>query len=85
MDGVKKKLKILLRPGESERRPELHWPKDIKKEPVQVVREVAESLTNLREILLANYANGPCLFFRCRFVVFLPENTAVVPFVEHLH
>jgi inositol hexakisphosphate/diphosphoinositol-pentakisphosphate kinase len=38
MDGVKKKLKILLRPGESDRRPGLHWPKEIKKEPVQVVR-----------------------------------------------
>lgn len=36
--GVKKKLKILLRPGESDRRPGLHWPKEIKKEPVQVVR-----------------------------------------------
>ena len=38
MDGVKKKLKILLRPGESERRPELYWPKELKKEPAQVVR-----------------------------------------------
>lgn len=36
--GVKKKLKILLRPGESERRPGLYWPKELKKEPVQVVR-----------------------------------------------
>ena len=38
MDVVKKRLKILLRPGESEKRPELTWPKSMKKEPVEVVR-----------------------------------------------
>lgn len=53
-DQVKKKLKvrnggdsvpllltrtqILLRPGESEKRPELAWPKSLKKEPVEVVK-----------------------------------------------
>ena len=38
MDVVKKRLKILLRPGESEKRPELTWPKSMKKEPVEVVK-----------------------------------------------
>jgi hypothetical protein len=38
MDDVKKKLKILLRPGEPEKRPELTWPKSMKKEPVEVVK-----------------------------------------------
>jgi hypothetical protein len=38
MDDVKKRLKILLRPGESEKRPELTWPKSMKKEPVEVVK-----------------------------------------------
>ena len=38
MDDVKKRLKILLRPGESEKRPELIWPKSLKKEPVEVVK-----------------------------------------------
>lgn len=37
MDEVKKRLKILLRPGEPERRPQLTWPKNLKKEPVEVV------------------------------------------------
>ena len=37
MDDVKKRLKILLRPGEPEKRPELTWPKSMKKEPVEVV------------------------------------------------
>ncbi len=37
-DDVKKRLKILLRPGESEKRPELTWPKSMKKEPVEVVK-----------------------------------------------
>ncbi|KAH7869111.1 histidine phosphatase superfamily-domain-containing protein, partial [Lentinula edodes] len=37
MDDVKKRLKILLRPGEPEKRPELPWPKSMKKEPVEVV------------------------------------------------
>jgi hypothetical protein len=36
MDDVKKRLKILLRPGESEKRPELTW--RMKKEPVEVVK-----------------------------------------------
>ena len=38
MDDVKKRLKILLRPGEPEKRPELVWPKSMKKEPVEVVK-----------------------------------------------
>jgi hypothetical protein len=37
MDDVKKRLKILLRPGEPEKRPELTWPKSMKKDPVDVV------------------------------------------------
>jgi len=36
MDDVKKRLKILLRPGEPEKRPELAW--RMKKEPVEVVK-----------------------------------------------
>lgn len=36
MDDVKKRLKILLRPGEPEKRPELTW--RMKKEPVEVVQ-----------------------------------------------
>ena len=42
MDGVKKRLKILLRPGEPEKRPELTWPKSMKKEPVEVVKVSAQ-------------------------------------------
>jgi inositol hexakisphosphate/diphosphoinositol-pentakisphosphate kinase len=38
IDDVKKRLKILLRPGEPEKRPELIWPKSMKKEPVEVVK-----------------------------------------------
>ena len=38
MDDVKKRLKILLRPGEPEKRPELTWPKSMKREPVEVVK-----------------------------------------------
>lgn len=37
-DDVKKRLKILLRPGEPEKRPELTWPKSMNKEPVEVVK-----------------------------------------------
>ncbi|KAH7105455.1 histidine phosphatase superfamily-domain-containing protein [Auriculariales sp. MPI-PUGE-AT-0066] len=53
-DEVKKRLKILLRPGESERRPELAWPKD-EKEPAEVVKEVIELLRSFREIMHRNY------------------------------
>ncbi|KAK7049534.1 inositol hexakisphosphate and diphosphoinositol-pentakisphosphate kinase [Paramarasmius palmivorus] len=56
MDDVKKRLKILLRPGESEKRPELTWPKSMKKEPVEVVKEVIELLSNFRDIMRRNYA-----------------------------
>ncbi len=35
-DDVKKRLKILLRPGESDKRPELGW--SLNKEPVVVVK-----------------------------------------------
>lgn len=45
MDDVKKRLKILLRPGEPEKRPDLTWPKSMKKEPVEVVK-VCESFMN---------------------------------------
>lgn len=44
MDDVKKRLKILLRPGEPEKRPELTWPKSMKKEPVEVVKARAPTL-----------------------------------------
>ncbi|KAF9075838.1 histidine phosphatase superfamily-domain-containing protein [Rhodocollybia butyracea] len=55
MDDVKKRLKILLRPGESEKRPELTWPKSMKKEPVEVVREVIQLLSSFRDIMRHNY------------------------------
>lgn len=38
MTEAKKKLKMLLRTGETEKRPDLAWPKSMKKEPVEVVR-----------------------------------------------
>jgi inositol hexakisphosphate/diphosphoinositol-pentakisphosphate kinase len=37
MDDVKKRLKTLLRPREAARRPQLTWPKKLKKEPAEVV------------------------------------------------
>jgi len=37
MDDVKKRLKTLLRPREAARRPQFTWPKNLKKEPVEVV------------------------------------------------
>lgn len=40
MDDVKKRLKILLRPGEPKKRPELAW--RMKKEPVEVVKASVE-------------------------------------------
>ncbi|KAF8076363.1 cortical actin cytoskeleton protein asp1 [Lyophyllum atratum] len=55
MDDVKKRLKILLRPGESEKRPELTWPKSMKKEPVEVVKEVIELLSSFRDIMRRNF------------------------------
>ncbi|KAG5634473.1 hypothetical protein H0H81_001830 [Sphagnurus paluster] len=55
MDDVKKRLKILLRPGESEKRPELTWPKSMKKEPVEVVKEVIELLGSFRDIMRRNF------------------------------
>ncbi|KAG5646576.1 hypothetical protein DXG03_002879 [Asterophora parasitica] len=55
MDDVKKRLKILLRPGESEKRPELTWPKSMKKEPVEVVKEVIELLGSFRDIMRNNF------------------------------
>lgn len=58
MTEAKKSLKVLLRPGESEKRPELAWPKGLKKEPVEVVRDVIEQLTELRAIMRKNYENG---------------------------
>ncbi|KAF5321359.1 hypothetical protein D9619_001101 [Psilocybe cf. subviscida] len=47
-DDVKKRLKILLRPGESEKRPELTWPKSMKKEPVEVVKCIALAALRMR-------------------------------------
>ncbi len=74
MTEAKKKLKILLRPGESDKRPDLAWPKSFKKEPVEVVKvnfvdgllnqvltprqEVIEQLTELRGIMRRNYENS---------------------------
>ncbi|ORY35466.1 putative actin cytoskeleton organization and biogenesis-related protein [Naematelia encephala] len=58
MNEAKKKLKILLRPGESEKRPDLAWEKSFKKEPVEVVKDVIEQLTELRTIMRRNYENG---------------------------
>jgi len=55
MDDVKKRLKILLRPGEPEKRPELTWPKSMKKEPVEVVKEVIELLSSFRTIMRKNF------------------------------
>ncbi|TFK43551.1 histidine phosphatase superfamily-domain-containing protein [Crucibulum laeve] len=55
MDDVKKRLKILLRPGEPEKRPELTWPKSMKKEPVEVVKEVIELLSSFRDIMRNNF------------------------------
>lgn len=55
MDDVKKRLKILLRPGEPEKRPELTWPKSMKKEPVEVVKEVIELLSSFRAIMHKNF------------------------------
>ncbi|KAI0702858.1 histidine phosphatase superfamily-domain-containing protein [Cytidiella melzeri] len=54
-DDVKKRLKILLRPGEPEKRPELTWPKSMKKEPVEVVKEVIDLLSSFREIMHRNW------------------------------
>ncbi|KAI0268211.1 cortical actin cytoskeleton protein asp1 [Gloeopeniophorella convolvens] len=55
MDDVKKRLKILLRPGEPEKRPELTWPKSMNKEPVEVVKEVIELLSGFRAIMRRNF------------------------------
>lgn len=55
MDDVKKRLKILLRPGESEKRPDLVWPKSLKKEPVEVVKEVIHLLSSFRDIMHRNF------------------------------
>ena len=43
MDDVKKRLKILLRPGEPEKRPDLTWPRSMKKDPVDVVKVLIPS------------------------------------------
>ncbi|KAJ8523016.1 hypothetical protein ONZ45_g464 [Pleurotus djamor] len=55
MDDVKKRLKILLRPGEPEKRPELTWPKSMNREPVEVVKEVIELLSSFRDTMRRNY------------------------------
>ncbi|KAF8320674.1 cortical actin cytoskeleton protein asp1 [Clavulina sp. PMI_390] len=55
MDDVKKRLKILLRPGEPEKRPELTW--RMKKEPVEVVKEVIELLSECRDTMKRNFEN----------------------------
>ncbi|KAF8332670.1 histidine phosphatase superfamily-domain-containing protein [Cantharellus anzutake] len=53
MDDVKKRLKILLRPGEPEKRPELTW--RMKKEPVEVVKEVIDLLRSFRDVMRRNF------------------------------
>jgi len=55
MDDVKKRLKILLRPGEPEKRPELIWPKSMNKEPVEVLKEAIELLSGFRAIMGRNF------------------------------
>ncbi|KIO19179.1 hypothetical protein M407DRAFT_31165 [Tulasnella calospora MUT 4182] len=55
MDDVKKRLKILLRNGESERRPELTWPKNMKAEPAQVVQEVIQLMSSFRTTMRKNF------------------------------
>jgi hypothetical protein len=55
MDDVKKRLKILLRPGEPEKRPDLTWPKSLKKEPVEVVKEVIQLLSSFRDTMRRNF------------------------------
>lgn len=55
MDDVKKRLKILLRPGESEKRPELIWPKSMNKEPVEVLKEAIELLSGFRATMGRNF------------------------------
>jgi len=55
MDDVKKRLKILLRPGEQEKRPELTWPKSMNKEPVEVLKEVIELLNGFRATMSRNF------------------------------
>ena len=78
MDDVKKRLKILLRPGEPEKRPELTWPKSMKKEPVEVVKVCLILLMTGLHVLLA------CILISLsmnsvgsdRFAVVVPENHA---------
>ncbi|KAF8889267.1 histidine phosphatase superfamily-domain-containing protein [Infundibulicybe gibba] len=55
MDDVEERLKILLRPGEPEKRPELSWPESMGKEPVEVVKEVIELLSSFRDIMRRNF------------------------------
>ncbi|KAG8922448.1 hypothetical protein FRC01_014037, partial [Tulasnella sp. 417] len=55
MDDVKKRLKTLLRNGESERRPELTWPKNMKAEPAQVVQEVIQLMSSFRTTMRKNF------------------------------
>ena len=68
MDDVKKRLKILLRPGEPEKRPELIWPKSMNKEPVEVLKvsllvlflKRGETMTSIhRKRLNCSVAFGP--------------------------
>jgi hypothetical protein len=58
MDDVKKRLKILLRPGEQEKRPELTWPKSMKKEPVEVVKVLCISRPPFRALALIPLLGG---------------------------
>jgi inositol hexakisphosphate/diphosphoinositol-pentakisphosphate kinase len=58
MDDVKKRLKILLRPGEPDKRPELIWPKSMNKEPVEVLKvrlciskEMRDDIEHIQEVI----------------------------------
>ncbi|KAG8925543.1 hypothetical protein FRC01_010027 [Tulasnella sp. 417] len=51
----RKQLKILLRNGESERTPELMWPKNMKAEPAQVVQEVIQLMSSFRTTMRKNF------------------------------
>lgn len=76
-DDVKKRLKILLRPGEPEKRPELTWPKSMKKEPVEVVKvcllALPPKLHVPRACILILFMNS---VGSDRFAVIIPRNHA---------
>ena len=79
MDDVKKRLKILLRPGESEKRPDLTWPKSMKKEPIEVLKEVIELLSSFRDTMRKNFDSVDVdkiqeRWYALRYICVLPCN-----------